>query len=334
VTLVSYRPLSASSVPEPDDRHVSLWNSTAFFALNPDARDRRVQVDHREEGGRLVGSFVAARVDDRLVSGFGAPMGGIDFVRADEVPRHVADLLRTVVERAVADDVAAIDLRMKPPHHGSAEQHLLFSLLTVGAVVVQPDLSFYLDLAAAEAGRRPLLHPRADKAARRAAELGWNVRLLAQDDEPAWVDAYAALERNRVEKGRPMRLSLDYVRSIRDAFDPLVRMHVLADGAGATLAAALVYRTAERHDVVQYWGDLPGQHPVSPMPLLAAEVFAAARAAGADVLDLGISTDGGRPNHGLIQFKRSVGAQTEVRMELSLDVTTVADSPAWARLRG
>jgi hypothetical protein len=331
---LSLPPLSAGSVPDPHDRHRSLWNSTGFYALNADARDRRVQVDHHEAGGRLVGSFVAVRVEDRLVSGFGAPMGGVDFVRADEVPRHVIDLLRTVVEHAAAEGAATVELRMKPPHHGPAEQHLLFSLLSVGAVVQQVDLSFYLDLSTARDAHRPLLQPRAEKAARRGTELGWDVRLLATDDEDGWAHAYAVLERNRVEKGRPMRLSLDYVRGIRDAFAPLVRMHVLRDGDGAVLAAALVYRTAERHDVVQYWGDQPGDHPVSPMPLLARGVFAAAAASGADVVDLGISTDQGRPNHGLIQFKRSIGAQTEVRMQLALDTAAVLAAPGWAPLRG
>lgn len=326
--------LRAASVPDPRNPHVSMWNTEAFFALNESARDHRVELRYNDASGRLVGSFVGALVDRRLVSGFSAPMGGIDFVRADEVPSNVIALVRSCLEQAAEGGADSIELRMKPPHHGAAEQHLSFALLTIGSQVSGADLSFYLDLAGAESSGRSLLVTRAAKAARRASEGGCAVRLLDANDEDGWAAAYAVLERNRVDKGRPMRLPIAYVRAIRDAFGPLVRMHVLEDASGSMLASALVYRTAARHDVVQYWGDVPGSVEVSPMPLLARDVFVAARASGADVVDLGISTDAGQPNHGLIQFKRSVGARTEVRMVLELDVHGALASPAWERLLG
>lgn len=332
---MSPSPLSASSVPDRSSRHISLWNTEGFYDLNPDAIGRRVQIDHHAPDGRLIGSFVAARVDDRLVSGFSAPFGGVDFVRADEVPKQVVDLARAVFERASAEGVARIEIRMKPAHHGPAEPHLLFALLTVGAVVELADLNFFLDVGDPAVGQPGgWLQPRAKKAARRAADLGWRVELLDPADEDRWAGAYTVLERNRAEKGRPMRLSLDYVRRLRDRFGPLIRMHVVRDDEGSTIAAALLYRTTEGHDVVQYWGDAPAEHPVSPMPLLAHGVFIAAREAGARYVDLGISTDDGQPNHGLIQFKRSVGARTEVRLELAADVASVLGSPRWERLHG
>ncbi len=323
--------LAAGSVPDPAAPHVSLWNSEGFYALNPEAAEHRVQIDHHDDSGRLVGSFVAARIDDALVSGFGAPLGGVDFVRDDEIPRHVVHLLRTVFEAAAAGGARRVEVRMKPPHHGAAEAALAFALFELGAEVELANLNFFVDVGHLDQGVA-LLTPRAVKAARRAAEAGARVELLAPDDETEWATAYEVLERNRVEKGRPMRLSLEYIRRIRDHFGPLVRMHALRDGDGAMVAAALLYRTAACHDVVQYWGDVAPSGPVSPMPLLALELFTAAKAAGASVVDLGIATSDGQPNHGLVQFKRSVGARSELRLEVAADVDSVLRSPRWARL--
>jgi hypothetical protein len=296
--------------------------------LNPDAAARRVELDVRIEG-RLVGTVAAARVEDAWVSGYGAPTGGVDFVRPDEPPAAVIELVRQILEHAAADGVRRLELRGKPPHHGAAEAHLHFVLLNLGAVVDLANLNFFVDV------REPAacLQARAAKAARRAAALDWTVHDLALDDDAGWAAAHRLLEHNRVSKGRPMRLSSEYVRAVRDRFRPLVRMHVVRDAAGQDLAAALVYRTARRHDVVQYWGDLGGMSP-SPMPLLARHVFESARRTGAIVVDLGVSTDDARPNHGLIQFKRSVGAHTEVRSELSIDVEAALASSRWERLRG
>jgi hypothetical protein len=142
------------------------------------------------------------------------------------------------------------------------------------------------------------------------------------------------LEANRVDKGRPMRLPFDYVWRIRGAFPGLVRMLVARATDGAVVAAALLYRVAAGHDVVQYWGDAFHDLPVTPMLLLVEGVVAEARATGARFVDLGISTEHGWPNHGLIQFKRNIGARSEPRLELVGDVATVLANPAWERLGG
>jgi hypothetical protein len=72
--------------------------------------------------------------------------------------------------------------------------------------------------------------------------------------------------------------------------------------------------------VVQYWGDACHDLPVTPMPIVVRASVADARASGATTLDIGISTDHGSPNLGLIQFKRAMGCRTEVRTVVALDL--------------
>src|SRR3546814_6496372 len=93
---------------------------------------------------RLVGTFTAARVGDSWVAGFGAPMGGADFVRPDEPPAAVIGFVRELLDRATQQGVRRIELRSKPPHHGAAESHLQFVLLNLGAVIDLANLSFFV----------------------------------------------------------------------------------------------------------------------------------------------------------------------------------------------
>ena len=95
---------------------------------------------------------------------------------------------------------------------------------------------------------------------------------------------------------------------------------------GTMIASALIYRVAPGRDVAQFWGDARHDLKVSPMNFLAHEVVGHALDTGCSFLDLGISTDHGDPNHGLIQFKRSIGARSEIRPEyVNRDLARLVD---------
>ena len=307
--------LDATSVADPNEPHLVLWNTATFYDLRPGALAGRVRVDHHDDKGRLVGSFVGGRADGSTVSGFGAPFGGIDVAKAGDTVANVEHL----VERALTEigRGGAVEVRAKPPHYGANEAVLEFALLNRGFEVVGCELNFYLDLTGLEtvgdyvAG----LKPAARKMLRRSEALRLDVNQVAECDEARWEEAYEVLRRNRVDRGRPMRLPLDYVRSIRDAFPGRVRL-IAAASEGAVCAAALVYRVAPGRDLVQYWGDAGPALPVSPMNVLVRAVVEHALAAGAATIDIGISSEDGAANHGLVQFKRSVGCRLEPRLTL------------------
>lgn len=307
--------LDEASSADPAEPHLVLWNTQAFYDLRPDLAGQRVRLDHADPTGRLVGSFVGGVVGDRCTSGLSAPFGGVDVVRGAETVANVADLVDAALDRLEIEGMREVEVRAKPPHYGPDEAALAFTLLNRGFSVSACDLNAYLDL-----GPWPGvddyvadLKPAARKALRRAQGLGLEVYQAAATDEAAWSEAYEVLRRNRVDRGRPMRLELDYVRRIRDAFPGRVRMLAIAS-EGSVCAAALLYRVAPGRDLVQYWGDSAHALPQSPMNLLVHAVVEHSIASGAATVDIGISSEDGVPNHGLIQFKRSVGCQIEPRL--------------------
>jgi hypothetical protein len=316
--------LDQATVPDASEPHLVLFNTEAFFALRPELAAQRVQRDHRDDNGRVVASIVGARDGHRLVVGASAPFGGPDYGRDYEPVGVVVDALRAMIGSFVEDGVVEFDVRMKPPHFSANEPATQFALLNMGFAVAASDLNFVIELDgfdSVEDYTRSLKAP-ARRAIRYAEELHVSTAVLDRGDDVAWFEAYEVLRRNREDKGRPMRLPFEYVRAIRDAFPGLVRM-IVARVDGATCAAALVYRIARGHDLVQYWGDANHSLPYSPMNLLVRDVVDHAVSTGASVLDLGISTTDGVPNPGLIQFKRSVGARSEVRLQLVADARTI-----------
>ena len=309
--------LDQRSVPAPAESHLVLWNTSAFWALRPEEVDRRVQLDQTDDGGRLVGSFVGGRVDDRCISGYGAPFGGFDLTREAETVANIEALVDATLAELGDDGVATVEVRAKPGHYGANQSSLIFVLLNRGFAVAGCDLNTYLDLGGLATVDEYVagLKPAARKMLRRSSALGLQALQVAPDDEVRWAEAYEVLRRNRVDRGRPMRLGLDYVRAIRDAFPGCVRLLGLADG-DSLVAAALVYRVGVGCDLVQYWGDAQHSLASSPMNRLVQVVVEHSLAAGARTIDIGISSEDGVPNHGLLQFKRSVGCRIEPRLEL------------------
>ena len=180
--------------------------------------------------------------------------------------------------------------------------------------MVSSELSYGIDLAAfgARADYRASLKAPARRALRHADEADWEHRLAVTDDE--FAVGYEVIAANRAARGHPLRLSLDYLLRLRHDLGDRIRFFVLHH-AGHPVASALLYRLRPDIELVEYWGD---HHdlPRSPMNRLAEEVCGQAIDEGIRLVDLGISSVDGEPNHGLIQFKQSIGATAELRLDL------------------
>lgn len=291
-----------------------LFNDGAYHLLHLGDEEEVVEVEARTPDGRLIGTASGVLVDGTWTSGHRAPFGGLDLAREWTTPAEVAVLVDEVVGRLRARGVHTARVRTKPASWSAAEPVLQQALLTSGFTVEQAELNFHIDVATRHAqGYAASLKKEARKALHHAEGLGLAFTLL--DDVDHWDEAFAVLRANREAKGRPMNLELPYLRRAAEVFGDRIRMAVLTHG-GAVVAAALLYRADPGREVVVRWGDHGHQLPHSPMYLLADRVVDLVGREGATRLDLGISTDGGVPNHGLVQFKRAVGADAELRLDL------------------
>ncbi len=295
--------------------HLSLFNTRRYHELNLDGSERYVRLDTLTADGRTVGSLAGVVDGPTFTSGHRAPFGGIDLVRDTETAAHLEQLIRGSLLSLDGLGVTTVNVRARADAYSASEPTIAFLALNLGFTITACELNFQIDLAdhtSTDEYTATLKKP-ARKALRHSMALGCTAVDASTDAE--WAAGYGVIERNRQSRERPMRLSFSYVLRIRDAFPGRVRMQTLYHGT-RPVAASLVYRVAPGRDYVVAWGD---DHRLehSPMNALAYHVVDRSLADGVTLLDLGISSEQGRPNHGLIQFKQSIGARPSLRLDLS-----------------
>ena len=307
-----------AAAPTLGDEHLLLFNTATYHRLNLQKGEGFVRVDVSDDD-RAIGTLSGIVVDGEFCSGHRAPFGGPDFVRRSETVEHVGRLVDESLAHLADRGVRRVRIRARSECYSPTEPSVQFTLLNAGFTVDACELSFHIDLdglADADA-YQAALKPAARKALRHALGLDLIAGEAATDGE--WAAAHAVIARNREAKGRPMRLGFPYVTAIRHAFPGRIRMHTLAH-AGRVCAAALVYRVRPGHDYVVAWGYHGHDLPRSPMNVLALRVVERALADGVAVVDLGISSEDGRPNPGLVQFKQSILARPTLRLDLVKDL--------------
>ena len=307
------QPGMAPGIPAPTD-HLSFFNLPAFHELTLAEGRIRVQIDHYADD-RLIGSLVGVVAGDEFVSGFSAPFGGIDLAREIENPAHILDLVAAACSELEGRGIRTIRVDSRPPIYSRAETSMQFALLSNGFRIEAVELNQHLDLTGFDTtdqyvqslGRRV-----GQRGLRRASAQGLEFREDSQPNERA--DAYEVLRANREAKGRPLRLSLDYIENLRTALPGRVRFFSLL-AAGQTCASAVMYLIRPGRWYVVYWGDAAHRLAQSPMNLLAFKLVEKAMEEGIALVDLGISSVYGQLNAGLAQFKEHVGAESSLRLE-------------------
>jgi hypothetical protein len=306
-------------VPPGDaDRHLDLFATFRYHALKLEDHERYVRLDHHD-GDRLVGSLCGIEHATpggglRFASGMRAPFGGVDLVRDREPVDSVFGFVGGALDELARRGVTSVLVKAKPASYSGSEVMVQHSLLAHGFTVASSELSYAFDLSAwpTHADYVAALKPPARRALRHLADGPWTYGEARTDAE--WAEAYEVIRVNRAAKQRPLQLPLEYVLRLRDVHAGRIRFFVLRHD-GAPVASALLYRLEPGIELVEYWGDAHDL-PRSPMNLLASKVVEGAIAEGLRIVDLGLSSVQGLPDPGLIQFKQSVGARAELRLDL------------------
>jgi len=285
-----------------------LFCDPRFHDLNevaPELR-RRVQTD--------AGVLDGVLRDGVFESGHQAPFGGPDFTHPDPPLPAVQDLLESALEELGA--AAAIRIKARPSAYSPAEPVVQYLLLHLGFAVEHCDVNQHLDLAPFASAEDYAASLKRKRAHALRADLRGPLELREVDDDDGLAACHAVMAANRAANGRPPGLPLDYLRRAAAAFPGRIHAYLLAHD-GHAVAAALVYDVLPDVDLLVAWGDYGHDLPRSPMNLLAYRLVERSIARGARTLDLGPSSEkDGSPNHGLVHFKRSLGAVADTRLVL------------------
>lgn len=127
--------------------------------------------------------------------------------------------------------------------------------------------------------------------------------------------AYGVIKANREEHGYPLRMTL---QAVKDTAAILKADFFVMTHRGRDIAAAQVFHVATSVAQVIYWGDLKEYSHLRTMNRLAHDIFAHYHGQGLKILDIGPSTVDGTPNHGLCEFKESIGCAVSPKFSFIL----------------
>lgn len=279
--------LRVGSVPDGRNPHRCLFNTERFVGLRDRIPEYQALVT---SDGVALGDL--AHVDG--VSGWMAPYGGPDWRRDYWAP----ELIHDAVARHDFGDLHTI--RCKPLDFGENEPALLNALLSVGWRIDEVALNYASPIMEVPSRFGRQVRHAIEQTVELDPEIGF-----ACDCHDA--ESYDLLAANRAAKGRRLSFEYEYMVRLRETFGDLIRVIDLYI-AERLVASALLYRVAKGRDMVQFHGDLPGHGlGFSPMPYLVFSYCAIAAQDGAQMIDMGISTNDGVVDSGLVRFKRSVG---------------------------
>jgi len=132
---------------------------------------------------------------------------------------------------------------------------------------------------------------------------------------------YEIIRENRMRKERPIYLSLEDLFAVKQLFP--VDFGVVKDSYGLIIAGAVVYRPNSSYLYVVFWADSESGRAIHGMDYLAHSLCNYYKSQKFCSLDLGISTEIGIPNDGLLGFKASHCAVSSLRYSFTIAIPKI-----------
>jgi hypothetical protein len=129
-------------------------------------------------------------------------------------------------------------------------------------------------------------------------------------------NVYEVIRLNRLSLGVKPSITLDDLTKLAVGLDSSYNFYIASiDGQTAAVAVTVEARSTSKY--VFFWADVAEYRHLSPVVALCAHLIDVCNHEKKRFLDLGISTEDGLPNPGLIRFKRNLGASECPKFQLS-----------------
>jgi len=131
--------------------------------------------------------------------------------------------------------------------------------------------------------------------------------------------AYEIIKINRTQKKYPLKMTIKHVLDLANMNPNKVRFFAVGYESN-DIASAIVFDITDTISQVIYWGDNSTYSSLNPMVYLAFKLIEFYKDLGKSILDLGPSSENGKINEGLASFKKSIGAEFDIKMKLHINL--------------
>lgn len=291
---------------------LNIFNKVEFSELNKCNAERVLYIIiYKDESPRF--AVTLGIRDNRALSPFSAPFGYMESIKKGQSVKNYYEAI-TALEQCLSDNnIEEISFFMPPSFYDKYTIECLYNtLLNSNWEITCVDLSFAINL-------EKMVGKYEDKVSsntRRNLKIAnsSNLCIKACIDDNEIEKAYEVIYLNHDAKGYPLRMTMERVKDTLK----IVPHYVYAVYIGEIMiASAFIYRVT--NDIVQviYWGDRPGYENTKVMNYLCQELIRIFNKIGFKYIDIGISTELGKPNYGLCDFKDSIGCERTAKFQIS-----------------
>jgi hypothetical protein len=285
-----------------------FWFHDRAFLQGQPCGEPAVLELRRRGSGRVAATFVLYERDGTGVSPCRAPFGGISL--DPQVPFDALNgLIKAADVEAQQRGLREVRVVCYPFCYAPAASALLAAGFAAnGYAVAVTDLNFHIAVTGEPLEGR--LHPSERRRLRKCLRAGLH---FAEELVPDLPHLYGFVADCRRRRGFPVTLDYAAFEALLLRFPDHYRVFTVRD-AGRLAALAVGVRVSPEILYYFYPADDPAYQTYSPTVLLLAGMYEYARSHGYRLLDLGIATDSGQPNPGLIRFKRNMGAEPSLKL--------------------
>jgi hypothetical protein len=253
---------------------------------------------------------------NNLMSPYSAPFGGFNYTHSNiyiDVIEEFAENLKTYFYLKKYSNFKCI---FPPTIYGSSFNHkMINTMVRKGFNIEIPELTSFVDL--------DDFHFRfAQKNSREYYSQALKKKLIFKQifDAENQIEIINLIKENRERSNRKLRMSFDDFKKIENIFN--VNYFGVFDSENHMVASSIYYLfPSEKLVYTVIWGDTINGRELRAMDFLTFESWSFFKRENYKYVDLGISTEADAiPNVGLLRFKETHEAKTELRFTLTLSL--------------
>ena len=284
-------------------RYQALFNNSPHPYLRNDfilLNKHKVDEVHwlvEDEQNASIGIIVGIK-DDKMLSPFSAPFGGFHFRKDNQYISEIESFVQKLIRFAIKNSYNSLAITLPPDlYHLSFNSKCVNTLHRSGFCLHTIDLTNWVDLNAFEGTFK-------NRGARKYYNqaLKNNLVFNVLTERRHQYEAFSIIKENRMRFDRPLYMTFEDLDNVNKLWS-VDFFGVYEDDV--MVASGVFYRG---HDsIVQgvFWGDTELGRPMRAIDFLAFNIWNLYKNNNYSAIDLGISTESGIPNEGLLRFKES-----------------------------
>lgn len=285
-----------------------VFNSVVFNELNSQKVDKVHYFVFKDSKVRLGICF--GEKDGILKSPFSAPFGGFEYNTDEHKFQYIEEAIN-LIQNYANEQKLGIKITLPPDFYGSTIiNETISSLFRSKFTLKYCDVNYQFYTKDFD-NYEQRLNKESRKNLNKALNNNYNFIILDSSKDEDVCRAYSVIKANREWRGFPLHMS---AQAVLDTIKIIPADFFVLNIDGKDAAAAQVFHVAKNIVQVIYWGDEPGFYDKKVMNLLAYKVFEYyAKSGEIEIIDIGPSTEFGKPNHGLCEFKENIGCKTSLK---------------------